>query len=162
MGDVLRFHVYNQGVTVHLAVHLVSNSCAEFDEVCDAFAIPAYACALQMQMSSASNQTQLSVQILAMLVDAWFMHLTRFVCYAHVIMYFTGVLPSCRRKQREQKQYSKQIQAERLREKAQAKKKQITDVSKLRKQREKSVSGWARGRNIVWRCGQHFVMSYKG
>ena len=44
-----------------------------------------------------------------------------------------------RRKQREQKQYSKQIQAERLKEKAQAKKKQIADVSKLRKQREKSV-----------------------
>lgn len=42
-----------------------------------------------------------------------------------------------RRKQREQKQYSKQVQAERLKEKAQDKKRQIDSISKLRKQREK-------------------------
>jgi rRNA-processing protein EBP2 len=44
-----------------------------------------------------------------------------------------------RRKQREQKQYSKQVQAERIKEKAQDKKRQIDSISKLRKSREKSV-----------------------
>ncbi len=44
-----------------------------------------------------------------------------------------------RRKQREQKQYSKQVQTERLKQKAQDKKRQIDGISKLRKQREKSV-----------------------
>ncbi|GAX82022.1 hypothetical protein CEUSTIGMA_g9450.t1 [Chlamydomonas eustigma] len=43
-----------------------------------------------------------------------------------------------RRKQREQKQYSKQVQAERIKEKAQDKKRQIDSISKLRKSREKS------------------------
>lgn len=42
-----------------------------------------------------------------------------------------------RRKQREQKQYSKQVQAERIKEKAQDKKRQIDGISKVRKQREK-------------------------
>ncbi|BDA45324.1 probable rRNA-processing protein EBP2 [Coccomyxa sp. Obi] len=40
-----------------------------------------------------------------------------------------------RRKQREAKKYSKQVQAERLKEKAQAKKASIASISKLRKQR---------------------------
>lgn len=48
----------------------------------------------------------------------------------------------CRRKQREQKQYGKQVQAERVKQKAQDKKRQIDSISKLRKQREKSVSAW--------------------
>mmetsp|Transcript_6237 Transcript_6237/g.13655 ORF Transcript_6237/g.13655 Transcript_6237/m.13655 type:complete len:338 (+) Transcript_6237:240-1253(+) len=43
-----------------------------------------------------------------------------------------------RRKQREQKQYSKQVQAERQKEKIQNKKKQIEQISQLRKQRQKS------------------------
>ena len=45
---------------------------------------------------------------------------------------------SCRRKQREAKRNSKEVQAERLKEKAQAKKSSISAVSKLRKQRQKS------------------------
>jgi rRNA-processing protein EBP2 len=45
----------------------------------------------------------------------------------------------CRRKAREAKQYAKQVQAEKQKERNAAKKKQIDDVSKLRKQREKSV-----------------------
>ena len=51
-----------------------------------------------------------------------------------------------RRKQREQKQYSKQVQAERIKEKAQDKKRQIDSISKLRKTREKSVSEGGHGR----------------
>uniref|UniRef100_A0A7R9Z5E7 Uncharacterized protein n=1 Tax=Chlamydomonas euryale TaxID=1486919 RepID=A0A7R9Z5E7_9CHLO len=43
-----------------------------------------------------------------------------------------------RRKQREQKQFSKQVQAEKLKQKQQDKKKQISDISKMRKQRDKS------------------------
>ena len=45
----------------------------------------------------------------------------------------------CRKKDREAKKFSKQVAAERKKERAQEKKKAITDVSKLRKQREKSV-----------------------
>eukprot|EP00955_Chlamydomonas_euryale_P107187 365747-Chlamydomonas_euryale.AAC.64 len=45
-----------------------------------------------------------------------------------------------RRKQREQKQFSKQVQAEKLKQKQQDKKKQISDISKMRKQRDKV--GW--------------------
>eukprot|EP00983_Pelagomonas_calceolata_P024265 764395-Pelagomonas_calceolata.AAC.4 len=44
------------------------------------------------------------------------------------------------RKQREQKQYSKQVQAEKQKERNAAKKKQIESVTNMRKQREKSVS----------------------
>ena len=44
----------------------------------------------------------------------------------------------CRRKQREAKKHNKQIQAERQKEKAQAKKSSIEAVTKLRKQRQKS------------------------
>ncbi len=52
------------------------------------------------------------------------------------------VLPwSRRRKAREQKQYSKQVQAEKVKERTATKKRQIEDVSKMRKQREKSVRG---------------------
>ncbi|KAF5838951.1 eukaryotic rRNA processing [Dunaliella salina] len=43
-----------------------------------------------------------------------------------------------RRKQREQKQYSKQVQAEKQKERNAAKKKQIESVTNMRKQREKS------------------------
>lgn len=46
----------------------------------------------------------------------------------------------CRRKAREQKAYAKQVQAEKVKERAQEKKRQITQVQQLRKQREKSVS----------------------
>jgi hypothetical protein len=45
-----------------------------------------------------------------------------------------------RRKAREQKAYSKQVQAEKEKERTQEKKRQIAQVSQLRKQREKSVS----------------------
>jgi len=45
-----------------------------------------------------------------------------------------------RRKAREQKAYAKQVQAEKVKERAQEKKRQITQVQQLRKQREKSVS----------------------
>lgn len=48
---------------------------------------------------------------------------------------------SCRRKAREQKAYAKQVQAEKVKERAQEKKRQISQVQQLRKQREKSVSG---------------------
>ena len=44
-----------------------------------------------------------------------------------------------RRKQRESKRFQKQLQAERLKDKAQQKKSSIEEVSKWRKQREKSV-----------------------
>jgi hypothetical protein len=47
----------------------------------------------------------------------------------------------CRRKAREQKAYAKQVQAEKVKERAQEKKRQIQQVQQLRKQREKSVSG---------------------
>ena len=50
--------------------------------------------------------------------------------FAHIFL--------CRRKQREAKRNSKEVQAERLKEKAQAKKSSISAVSKLRKQRQKS------------------------
>ncbi len=55
-----------------------------------------------------------------------------------------------RRKQREAKQYGKQVQLAKNKERAAEKKKAITEVTKLRKQREKSVSsgggcqGWGR------------------
>jgi type VI protein secretion system component VasK len=45
-----------------------------------------------------------------------------------------------RRKAREQKAYAKQVQAEKQKERAQEKKRQIQQVQQLRKQREKSVS----------------------
>ena len=45
-----------------------------------------------------------------------------------------------RKKDREAKKFSKQVAAERAKEKAQGKKAAITGISKLRKQREKSVS----------------------
>ena len=44
----------------------------------------------------------------------------------------------CRRKQRESKKHNKEIQAERQKEKAQAKKRSIDSVTKLRRQRQKS------------------------
>ena len=44
-----------------------------------------------------------------------------------------------RQKQRENKRYSKAVQAERQKEKAQQKKANITDLTRLRKQRQKSV-----------------------
>lgn len=50
---------------------------------------------------------------------------------------------ACRRKAREQKAYAKQVQAEKVKERAQDKKRQITQVQQLRKQREKSVSSAA-------------------
>lgn len=43
----------------------------------------------------------------------------------------------CRRKQREQKRYAKQVQAERLKEKAQVKKAGVASITKLRKQRQR-------------------------
>ncbi len=61
------------------------------------------------------------------------MHVCVCVC-VHVCVH------ACRRKAREAKQYSKQVQAEKQKERNAQKKKQIADVSKLRKQREKSVS----------------------
>lgn len=45
-----------------------------------------------------------------------------------------------RQKQRENKKFSKAVQAERMKEKAQQKKANISDITKLRKQRQKSVS----------------------
>lgn len=48
--------------------------------------------------------------------------------------------PVLRRKAREQKAYAKQVQAEKQKERAQEKKRQIQQVQQLRKQREKSVS----------------------
>jgi rRNA-processing protein EBP2 len=59
-------------------------------------------------------------------------------------------LPACRKKEREAKKFGKQVAAQRKQEKAQGKKAAITDISKLRKQREKSVrcaEGFGRG---VW------------
>ena len=44
---------------------------------------------------------------------------------------------SCRRKQREQKRYAKQVMAERVKEKAQAKKAGVASITKLRKQRQR-------------------------
>ena len=46
----------------------------------------------------------------------------------------------CRKKDREAKRFSKQVAAERKKERAADKKAAITNISKLRKQREKSVS----------------------
>ncbi len=46
-----------------------------------------------------------------------------------------------RRKQREAKQYGKQVQLAKQKERNADKKRQIEQISKLRKQREKSVSG---------------------
>jgi rRNA-processing protein EBP2 len=43
----------------------------------------------------------------------------------------------CRRKQREQKRYAKQVQAERLKEKAQTKKAGVASITKLRKKRQR-------------------------
>lgn len=48
-----------------------------------------------------------------------------------------------RRKQREQKQYAKQVQAEKEKERNASKKRQIDEISKLRKQRVKAVRGWS-------------------
>ena len=44
---------------------------------------------------------------------------------------------SCRRKQREQKRYAKQVMAERVKEKVQAKKAGVASITKLRKQRQR-------------------------
>lgn len=46
-----------------------------------------------------------------------------------------------RRKERDAKRYAKQVQGEKKKERDQERKKAITDVAKLRKQREKSVRG---------------------
>ncbi len=43
----------------------------------------------------------------------------------------------CRRKQREQKRYAKQVMAERVKEKVQAKKAGVASITKLRKQRQR-------------------------
>ncbi len=43
----------------------------------------------------------------------------------------------CRRKQREQKRYAKQVMAERVKEKTQAKKAGVASITKLRKQRQR-------------------------
>jgi rRNA-processing protein EBP2 len=62
-------------------------------------------------------------------------------------------LPACRKKEREAKKCGKQVAAQRKQEKAQGKKAAITDISKLRKQREKSVrcaEGFEKG---VWGGG---------
>ena len=48
------------------------------------------------------------------------------------------VVAVCRRKAREQKAYSKQVQAEKQKERQQSKKQQINQIQHLRKQREKS------------------------
>ena len=50
--------------------------------------------------------------------------------------------PPCprRRKDRESKKFSKQVAGERRKDRAQERKRSITEVSKLRKQRQKSVS----------------------
>lgn len=55
--------------------------------------------------------------------------------------------PPNRRKAREAKAYSKQVQAEKQKERTQEKKRQISQVQQLRKQREKSVSDgrWGSG-----------------
>ena len=45
---------------------------------------------------------------------------------------------SCRRKQREQKRYAKQVMAERVKEKVQAKKAGVASITKLRKQRQRN------------------------
>ena len=63
-------------------------------------------------------------------------------------------VPCCRRKQREAKRFSKEVQAERRKDKAQQRKAAITDVTKLRKQRQKSVRsclpGWGlQGHQVV-------------
>ena len=47
------------------------------------------------------------------------------------------LLPRRRRKNRELKQYSKQVQAEKQKERIREKKNQISDITKLRKQRVK-------------------------
>ena len=44
---------------------------------------------------------------------------------------------ACRRKQREQKRYAKQVMAERVKEKVQAKKAGVASITKLRKQRQR-------------------------
>lgn len=68
----------------------------------------------------------------------------------------------CSKKEREAKKFSKQVAAERKKDRAQDKKAAITGISKLRKQREKSVSpcllvcgwgvdGWVGGvGSLVW------------
>jgi hypothetical protein len=57
-----------------------------------------------------------------------------------------------RRKAREQKAYSKQVQAQKTKERAAEKKRQIEAVQQLRKQRQKSVRGrgWSRGPGGGW------------
>lgn len=65
--------------------------------------------------------------------------------YTHTRADCTPALCACgrRRKTREAKQYSKQVQAEKQKERNATKKRQIESVSNLRKQREKSVSAVA-------------------
>jgi hypothetical protein len=69
-----------------------------------------------------------------------------------VSLTLVGVTQICtlRRKAREQKAYSKQVQAEKEKERTQEKKRQIAQVSQLRKQREKSVS--QQGKRDVHAC----------
>ena len=47
-----------------------------------------------------------------------------------------------RQKQRENKKFNKAVQAERQKEKVQQKKANISDITKLRKQRQKQVSAY--------------------
>lgn len=59
-----------------------------------------------------------------------------------------------RRKQREAKQYGKQVQLAKQKERNADKKRQIEQISKLRKQREKSVSGFLRVGDRILREGR--------
>ena len=66
-----------------------------------------------------------------------------------------GNQPECvlllldRQKQRENKKFSKAVQAERQKEKVQQKKANISDITKLRKQRQKQASfQWQGGSSI--------------
>ena len=60
-------------------------------------------------------------------------------CPAHVHIFLASRVCFRRRKTREAKQYSKQVQAEKQKERNASKKKQIESVTNMRKQREKSV-----------------------
>lgn len=70
-----------------------------------------------------------------------------------------------RRKDREAKMYGKKVQQAREREKQAEKKRQIDSVSKLRKQREKSVSegcDWCRGQAAVLHAGTYGRWAHGG
>ena len=71
----------------------------------------------------------------------------------------------CRRKQRDQKRYAKQVMAERVKEKVQAKKAGVASITKLRKQRQRDgfageldldaeLAGPGPGRKPAMRPGQ--------